>query len=463
MTGTGAPGRKAFILDTNVLIYDPECLRRFEENDVVIPMLVIEELDNLKRSGDEEVRYAAREAGRQLDEITSRVSCEDDITRGIPLGEGLGSLFIDSEEVQQTVNLDISSPGKSVDNSLVQIAKKYQSRGATVEVVTQDTNVRVKCRTFGVPVSEYRAQRRTGLKLEDLVGIHREVEVSPDVIEEMYAKGRGRREEGAVRVPEIERMLAAEQPPKLFMNQYLLLRDMLQPDHTAIVMYVENGTARLAPDFGKELLGTVRTRNLEQRFAASMLLDDRIRFGVIIGKAGTGKTLLALAAAIQQVNATDSAFTEVIGVRPTVTLESPFMTPFFDALGYIFNAGKSKGRKTERPWEGMMQKGILSFDTVTYYRGRSIHGAYVIIDDAQNLTRWQVDSIITRVAEDSKIVLLGDPYQIDDRFLTAETCGITYAAKILLGDQAAGVVHLRKPERNPAIARIVERIRQYRG
>ena len=309
--------------------------------------------------------------------------------------------------------------------------------------------------------------------------IHREIEVSPEVIAEVYNRGKARREERIVKVPEIEQMLAAERPPKLFMNQYLLLRDALQPDHTAIVMYVEHGTVTLAPDFGKDLLGTVRSRNLEQRFAVSMLLDDRIKFGVIIGKAGTGKTLLTLAAAIQKINASDSTFTEVIGVRPTVTLErdkghetlpgnkeekeSPFMTPFFDALGYIFNEGKSKGRKNERPWQEMMQKGTLSFDTVTYYRGRSIHNAYIIIDDAQNLTRWQVDSIITRAADDSKIVLLGDPSQIDDRFLTAETCGITYAAKILLGDQAAGVVHLRKPERNPAIARIVERIKQYRG
>ena len=419
--------KKNYILDTNVLLHDPMAIAHFQDNTVIIPISVIEEIDRFKRDQTELGRNA-RHVSRALDDLRSRGKLCD----GVPLDQG-GRLRV-------AMNVGASSPGKPyADNEILALAMHlhHTDPESPVAVVSKDINLRIKADGMGLHAEDYETDR---VDINELYLGYSDLEVSPEMMQQ-FAEHGTLAYAGGGRGP----------------NEYIMLVNTADPQHTML--------GRLDPDAKNVIqlipppreLASLRPKNKEQYFAMDALLDERIRLVTIIGKAGTGKTLLAVAAGLFA-TLERKLYRKMLVSRPTLpmgkdigflpgTVEeklNPWMQPIFDALDLISSERKGGPKASEQ----VQPNGHIAVEALSFIRGRSIHHQFLIIDEAQNLTPLEVKTIITRAGHGTKVVLTGDIYQIDNPYVDATSNGLSKAVNKFRPHGLAAHISLHKGVRS---------------
>lgn len=429
--------KKTYIVDTNVILHDFDAIYNFEENDVVIPIVVIEELDKFKK-GNGIINYNARQIMRELDKLSDQF---DVFTAGISLGGEKGNLFVKTVHKYPKDFRRSFSEKEYADTKILSIALYLKDEMPDEEVilVTQDVNLRLKARAFGVKAQDY----QTG-KVIDVEKIYKEVNtyynIDAELIDKFYKTG-------SVDIGAIE---TNEQP---IANEYHILTD---GNSTALGYY--SHIEKKIKLVRKQNAYHIKPRNSEQTFALDALLRKDIQLVTITGRAGTGKTLLALAAALQQ----SHEFYQIMLARPIVALSDkdlgylpgdatekirPYMQPLFDNLTVIKqNAGFTSKDSTRI--DDMLTEEKLMITPLAYIRGRSLANTFFIIDEAQNLTPHEVKTIITRAGEGTKIIFTGDIDQIDSPYLDDRSNGLSYLTDKMKGQSIFAHINLVKGERS---------------
>lgn len=428
--------KKNYVLDTNVLLHDPQSLFKFEDNDLFIPIYVIEEIDSFKRDSGERGRNA-RSVVRNLDAL--RAEGGGCLADGVKVGDG-GSLRVYVPERRPT--LEIALKPASGDNLILQTAVEISSAAGDVPTVfvTMDVSLRIRADALGLATEAYENQTVNPDRLESAVA---EVAVTGDELTKFFKEGR---------LP-LDRS-------DIHPNGSVMLSEAGNHDRTGLGRYDVQAKAVRQLITPREGVAGIRPRNREQAFALDLLLDDNVKLVTLIGSAGTGKTLLALAAGISRV-VEAGAFTRLLISRPVMPLGrdlgylpgdveeklGPWMQPLYDNLEYLLVAGGSK-RRGARGFEDLLDSGQIQVEPLTYIRGRSLPAQFVIVDEAQNLTPHEVKTIVTRCGEGTKIVLTGDPYQIDNPYVDATSNGLSLIADRLREEPLTGHILLTKGERS---------------
>ena len=430
--------KKIFIVDTNVILHDPTAILRFEDNEIVLPIAVIEELDRFKKQPEMTGRNA-REVSRTLDQLRQ----QGHLTTGVELSNG-GSLRVALSDRDTLKKLPLELSGDVADNAILAVGMQCKQKcQCPVVVVSKDTNLRIKADALGLHAEDYETDK---VDVEDLYTGTTEVFVSAEQIAEFFQTGS----------VTLER--------EFLPNQDITLVDKLNPSHTALGM-AQGKSSKIVPLVESPKLGVsrIQPRNREQRFALNLLLQDSIKLVTLVGKAGTGKTLLAIAAGLQKV-ADEKLYTRLLISRPVVPMGkdigflpgdvneklTPWMQPLYDNFDLIFGTQdtKEKPGHWRRGHEELIEMGLLQIEPLTYIRGRTIPQQFLIIDEAQNLTPHEVKTIITRAGEGTKIVLTGDPDQIDNPYIDAASNGLTYVVERFKYEPLAGHITLAKGERS---------------
>ncbi len=424
---------KNYVLDTNVLLHDPNSILNFKENNVLIPIEVIEEIDRFKRESSE-LGQNARAISRTLDALREKGR----LSEGVKLENGgkLRIAFFDPKAGAET-----PFGNGSMDNRILAqavAAQKASPKTPTI-LVTKDINLRLKADTLGLAAEDYETDR---IFLTDLYTGMREKTVAPEAIVKFRANGELDLNGGGTYYP----------------NEFCTLIEEGNPKKAALTKVDATGK-KLIPigDFREGVWG-IKPRNREQHYALDALLDDRVKLVTIMGKAGTGKTLLAMAAGLKR-TVHDREFRRLVVARPTIsmgkelgflpgTLEEklgPWMQPIHDALELLtdLNMGHEHRRSTD-----LMRSGTIVVEALSYIRGRSIASQYMIIDEAQNLTPLEVKTIVTRVGTGTKIVFTGDPYQIDNPYVDSSSNGFNYVVSKFREHAIAAHIELQKGERS---------------
>ncbi len=426
---------KHFVLDTNVLLHDPRAILQFEENEVVIPIFVLEEIDQFKKEASERGRNA-REVARILDGFRTNGGRLSD---GVKLDSG-GRLRVASGQRSVATSL---RDNQIADHLILGVAldvRDSHPKDQTV-FVTKDVNLRIRADALGLAAEDYEAGR---VDIDELYTGMTEVKVKGTDVDQFYANG-------TLALPGTE----------LVANQYVLLLDGDSPSHTALGRY-DGTTGKLVPLRKlREGVWGIRPRNKEQHVALDLLLADDVKLVTLVGKAGTGKTMLAIAAGMQRV-VEERTYSRLLVSRPIFPLGrdvgylpgdleqklNPWMQPIYDNVEFLMGLSKQDA-KGGRSYRELIDMGFIEIEPLTYIRGRSIPNQFIIVDEAQNLTPHEVKTIITRVGESTKIVLTGDPYQIDNPYVDATSNGLTTIVEKFKGQAIAGHVTLSKGERSP--------------
>ena len=431
--------RKIFVLDTNILLTNPNSIFQFEEHEIVLPITVIEEIDNFKSKQSETGRNA-REISRILDRLRTRGT----LSQGIPLFEDRDDSGMIRVHLNQTASILPEHLVQNADNKILSVALNLQEQTTDKEVilVSKDANLRIKADAFGLKAENYEADRVDVSRLYTGVST---LQVDKDVINNLYAK----------REAEFEK-------DGLIANQYLILED--ENDSNQVVYGAYNAAekkVRMVENNPDGVWG-IFPRNIQQNFALDALLNDDIKLLTLSGGAGTGKTLLAVAAGLAKTTDEDK-YHKLLVSRPIFPLGrdvgflpgdldeklNPWMQPIFDNLELLLGGGvQSKKKGTSRGYEELINQGILAVEPLTYIRGRSLPNQFFIVDEAQNLTPHEIKTILTRAGDDTKVVLTGDPYQIDHPYLDAENNGLTYVIERFKNCDIAAHVTLAKGERS---------------
>ncbi len=427
--------KKNYILDTNVLLHDPNSLLSFQENNVLLPIEVIEEIDRFKRESTE-LGQNARTVSRMLDGLRGAGR----LSEGVALPNG-GQLRIVFQKAKAARNGHVVFSTDSVDNRILSLAcgiAKAQPRNQTI-LVSKDINLRVKADALGLPAEDYENDR---VLLKDLYTGMIELTVSTEKMASFRAKGE----------------LELNGGKQYFPNEYCTLSDETNPKRTALAKVDLTGT-KLVPIIDcREGIWGIKPRNREQHFGFDALLDDRIKLVTLMGKAGTGKTLLAMAAGLKR-TVQDREFRRLVVARPTISMGkelgflpgsleeklAPWMQPIHDALEMLgdLNMGQEHRRSGD-----LMRSGSIVVEALSYIRGRSIANQFMIIDEAQNLTPLEVKTIVTRVGHGTKIVLTGDPYQIDNPYVDSSSNGFNYVVSRFRTEPVAAHIEFQKGERS---------------
>ena len=430
-----SPQKKIFVLDTSVLLFDHDSIYNFEDNDVAIPITVLEELDNFK-VGNETKNFQAREVIRSLDKLSGKSGLND----WVPLGRKRGKLKIVMSNLLNGRDAEkVYGAGKNdhkIINAAITLADTVPDRH--VIMVTKDINLRLKAKAMGLPSEDY----LTG-KVQDVKKMSTGfpvIEVADaNLINEMYKNGRVE-EDGALGDHKVA-------------NGYYVLKN----GKDSVLARYDQETESIER-VEKQYIYSVKPRNAEQAFATNALLNDNIKLVALQGVAGTGKTLLALASALEQ----KSKYNQIILARPIIPLSnrdigylpgdaedkiSPYMQPLWDNLKFIKNQFKSTEKK-HKILDEMEESGELSITALAFIRGRSLSNVMFIIDEAQNLTPHEVKTIITRAGEGTKVVFTGDIHQIDTPYMDEESNGLTYLIDRLKGHPLFASVRLEKGERS---------------
>ena len=432
--------RKIYVLDTNVLIHDHRSIYSFEDNEVVVPIFVIEEIDKLKRNTTTAIQ--ARLAARELDEIRKK-GC---ISKGVELEKGI-FFRVDIGNYAELLPLPLKSD--SVDNMIISttIGIKNQNPEMKVILITKDINMRIKADALGIEVQDYETDRTDYTTLDDG---YTELEVSKEIYEKFDTSGK-------INIWEIGEGYHFTE------NMFIKFKC---GEKTSFGRY-QSGKIRRNLE-GKISAWGARARNDEQEYAMELLMDENIRVVSLVGRAGTGKTLLAIAAGLEQV-VERKKYKKLLIARPIIPMGKdlgylpgseeeklrPWMQPIYDNIDFL---AETKGERTgEAVISGLQAMGLLKIEALTYIRGRSIPNGFIIIDEAQNLTPLEVKTIITRAGENTKIVLTGDPDQIDSPYLDADTNGLTYLSDKLKNESIAGHITLKKGERS-ALAELAAKL-----
>ncbi|MEZ4445686.1 MAG: PhoH family protein [Polyangiaceae bacterium] len=425
--------KKNYVLDANVLLHDPHAVFKFEDNNVIIPIYAIEEIDKFKRESTERGRNA-RTIARVLDDLRPAGGT---LSEPVVTKEG-GTVRVALSEKRHSlpVGLDSDSQDHAILSTAIDIRDK--DRNTPTVFVTMDTNLRIRADALGVNSQTYENPRVQDLDVAQSVV---EVGVSKASIEAFF-------DEGAI----------PSDGAGLYPNAGVLMRDETQQNHTALGRYDAARRELVALRVPREGVMGVRPRNKEQSIALDLLLDDDIRLVALMGKAGTGKTLLALAAGLQRTTV-DRSYSRLLVSRPIMPLGrdlgflpgdideklNPWMQPIFDNLDYIFTGSRKGDGRSYLP---LVESGVIQVEPLTYIRGRSLPRQYLIVDEAQNLTPHEVKTIITRSGDGTKVVLTGDPHQIDHPYVDHASNGLSVVAQRFKMEKVAGHVALSKGERS---------------
>lgn len=426
--------KKKFVLDTNVVLHDSSCAFNFKDNDVVIPITVIEELDGFKR-GHDQINFNAREFIRFLDEFRG----DKIIDGGESLGEGRGKILIltnygDDSEVKKA--FFENKPDHRILSAALYL-QKLKKREKII-VVSKDVNLRLKAKSLGLEAEDYYTD-----KIEDIEKLYRGIRLlenfEPELIDRLYSDDE---------IPVGEADVQSPTP-----NEYFILRN---GNKSALAYY--NPNTKMLQHVEKGMGYGIKPRNAEQTFALHALMNTEAPLVTLSGKAGTGKTLMALAAALER----RKVYKQIYLARPIVALSNkdlgylpgdveakidPYMQPLFDNLGVIKNQFKESDANYKRIQE-MLDNDKLVISPLAYIRGRSLNNIYFIVDEAQNLTPHEVKTIITRAGEGTKVVFTGDPYQIDTPYLDSRSTGLSYLIDRMKGQPLYGHVTMQKGERS---------------
>lgn len=427
---------KNYILDTTVLLYDAQALFNFADNNVIIPITVIEDIDHFKKDQNETGR-SARQTSRHLDQLRKKAS----LVNGVALENG-GTLFVRTGSGSLMHRMPEVLKESTRDNRILAMALdvKQHAQGVPTIFVSKDINLRIKADALGLDVEDYESDK---VDIEELYRGYRAITVDAGAV-------RTFRERGTMTVGE-----------KLFPNEYVTLVASEDPAQTAIARFDpdKNALVRLLSEAQKDAWRIV-PRNREQIFAMDALLNDEIELVTLVGKAGTGKTLLAIAASFFK-TVDENVYSRVLVSRPTLpmgkdigylpgTVEeklTPWMYPIADNVELIMRKDNRASRHI-RGFRELVDMGILVIEPLTYIRGRSIHNQYLIIDEAQNLTPHEIKTIVTRVGDGTKIVITGDPYQIDNPYIDSSSNGLTYVVERFKEQTVSAHVTLSKGERS---------------
>ncbi|MCG8453810.1 MAG: PhoH family protein [Spirochaetales bacterium] len=420
------PG-KTFVIDTNVLVHRPDAFLSFRDSTVVLPLWVLEELDKLKRDHAGRGR-SARHAIREIDHYSKK----GNLQTGVKLPSG-GVLIVG---LSQDVSLPIDLPFEKMDNKIILCALGYKQEGRDVFFVSKDINARIKAAALGIKAVDYEKNK---VSMEHLFSGMEEAKISEKDAEQFSASGRISWEGRTLQPNEF---VAFSEGKTVHIGRYDLSEELLR--------YVQS--------WQQPVLG-IQPLNVKQRMAMDLLLDDSIPLVTLVGKAGTGKTLLALAAALLK-TLEEKSYARVLVSRPIIPMGqdlgylpgqkqakmSHWMQPVFDNLEYIIESAKQQNMKSI---DQLLNNKVIEIEAITYIRGRSLPRQYIIVDEAQNLTPHEVKTIVSRAGDGSKVVLTGDPYQIDSPYLDAESNGLTYLVEAFKEQSMAGHVTLAKSERSP--------------
>lgn len=428
---------KTFVLDTNVLIHDPEALSVFGHNKISIPLIVIEELDRFKTFHDERGRNS-RIISRYLDKLRKKGKLND----GVELDNG-GILKI---ELDSKVEMPFEFRNHNDDNQILMTALAIQNKGEDVYFISKDINLRIKAEAIGLKVQDY---ERSKVKIDELYTGCKEIAANSEQIDSFYK----------------DKKLKLNNE-ELFANQFTILKSSDEKSQSALGKYVKS-TKEIVPLRKDTRIWDLKPLNTEQRFAIDLLMDDNIKLVTLVGVAGTGKTLLALAAALQK-TVEEKLYRRFFVLRPIMPMGrdigflpgtkeeklTQWMGAIYDNLEFLMEKGTDKvgDEDTESKIQYLTETGKMEIEALTYIRGRSLPNQFIIIDDSQNLTPSEVKTIISRAGQGTKLVFTGDPYQIDNPYLDASSNGLTYVVEKLKGQEIYGHINFTKTERSPLAA-----------
>ena len=430
---------KTFILDTNVILHDPTCINQFQENNIVIPLAVIEEIDHFKR-GNQVINLNAREFTRTLDSITGNSI----FNGGISLGRNKGKVRIYitkglTKEIREVFRED--TPDHRVLRTAFDLEKQAKVKGKTI-LVTKDVNLRMKAKAIGISAEDYTTDRIGNI--DELYSGKEYLENFDDVVIQKFYKSPFQ-----VQADNILKKIKTEVVP----NKFFIIRNSSR----SVLAHLDS-EMEIFKKVDKTPCYGIVPRNAEQTFALNALMNDDIPIVTLTGKAGTGKTLLALAAALQ----VRKYYRQIYIARPVVPLSNkdigflpgdvesklgPYMQPLWDNLKVI----QDQFKETDKSYQTitlMIKEEKLVIEPLSYIRGRSLQRIFFIVDEAQNLTPHEVKTIITRVGEGAKIVLTGDIYQIDHPYLDAQSNGLSYLIDHFKGQKLYAHINLEKGERS---------------
>lgn len=434
--------KKTFVLDTSVILFDPLCIFRFDDNRVVIPITVLEEMDRFKKDLTE-IGRNARQFARYLDEARKRGS----LTSGVPVGKR-GTLMVDMvRDAGNYLPADLRSDKN--DHAILAVALKLRKDHPNLPVifVTKDVNLRVKADACGITSEDFDPSRVT---IEDLYSGIMTFDVPSEVVNNFLTEKRFPIDES-----------------RLHPNAYVILRDQKNEENKVAGRYEAERKEIVPLRIPPQGVWGVKPRNWEQNYVIDALMDDNIPLVSLVGKAGTGKTLMALACGLQK-TIDESRYQKLLVSRPIFPLGkdigylpgeieeklNPWMQPIFDNIDFIvsFQGGEKPGAKRpqqRRAWQELIHQGMLQIEPLTYIRGRSLAYQFLIVDEAQNLTPHEIKTIITRAGEGTKVVLTGDCYQIDNPYIDSSSNGLSYVVEQMKGANLAAHVTLTKGERSP--------------
>ncbi len=444
---------KHFVLDTNVLLHNPAALYMFDDNEVVIPFVVLEELDKFKKQNDD-VGRNAREVIRHLDQLRAKGHLAEGVTWN---GHG-GRIRVAFSADERHPWLDADRP----DNHIINVAWTLSKSGVKTVFITKDINARLKSDALGIQTEDFEAQK---VDADRLYSGNVSITLPGEFIDALY-------DEKQLEVARIREFLVQKTADgqthavDLFANQYVQLRDAMDESHTGLARRLAD-TDHLIPIHAprKPVFG-IMARNVQQIMALDLLLDDEVKLVTLLGTAGTGKTLVAIAAGMSK-TVNEGRYDKLLVARPIMPMGrdigylpgskdeklEAWMQPIFDNLSYLMStraAGPqhAESKTPEHRIKTLMDAGQLVLEPLTYIRGRSIPNQFMIVDEAQNLTPHEVKTIVSRVGDGTKIVLTGDVAQIDNPYLDSSSNGLSYMVERMKGESIVGHVTLAKSERS---------------
>ncbi len=423
--------RRKIVLDTNVILFDALALTKFKESDIFIPISVIEEVDKFKRDPGENGRNA-RQFSRFVDVLREKGS----LAKGVPLDHGAATVCVttDFDTKDLPAELDTSKADNRILATAIGLRQKFT--GHNVELITKDINLRIRADVLGVYANDYEPDSASS---DSLYEGYLEISTSKAAIDTFF------------------REKTFKTDTKLLANQYVILKDETNPNHSAVGRFSQAQGAVIPLMSNVDSVWGIHGRNSEQAFALDALLNDEVLMVSLVGKAGTGKTLLAIAAGLHK-TLDEGKFQRLLVSRPIFPMGrdigylpgdieqklNPWMQPIFDNVEFLMGADKKAAGRAQE----LINQGMLNIEPLTYIRGRSIPKQYLIVDEAQNLTPHEIKTIITRAGRGTKVVLTGDIYQIDNPYVDSANSGLTYAVEKFKGQPIAAHVTLTKGERS---------------
>jgi PhoH-like ATPase len=428
--------KKFYVLDTSVYLTDSSSIYSYDKNDIIVPLIVLEELDKLKKRPN-----GVGINGRSIIRILDSLRDKGQFQKGIRIRKGLGLIFTVAPDLAELpIGYDPEVPDHQIIATALTVKKENPNK--KVIVVSNDINLRIKCDAIGIQAEAF-ATENVIEKGNDLYSGFTKVLVDDQIIDRFYA-GEG------ILLGDV-----VDEEVDLFCNQFVMLVSSSNDKKTAITRYLDDiRPLKRIPEYKNQGWG-IAPKNKEQNFAMDLLYDENVPVISLIGKAGSGKTLCAIAAGLEQVMGEDPKYNRLIVSRPIQpmgkdigylpgTMEekmAPWLAPIQDNLRFLFG-------NDNLMLESYMEKGIIEVEAITYIRGRSIQKSYIIIDECQNLTQHEIKTILTRVGHDSKIILTGDVEQIDNVNIDEVTNGLTYVIEKLKPYDITGHITFLKGERS---------------